>query len=518
MQYFLSRDYELLYRFVPSGVRHPILIILTILLSYGGGLDIYINGPGLYTMSFGLHDTYAFCGQQFFWRPLSNLGYRLLYTAFGTDPLPYHVLDLSIHGLNALLVYYIARKLSKDSVVALVAGLMFAAFYRHSGLLFSTGLFYEHGYVLFCLLAILNFLHFQDTNKTSYLLTSLISIFIALQIKDSAMVAFPLILALDQLYRPYPLPRIRWRIILCLVGVGIVYFVLRMHFMPYLGKGASAWLDPIHGLGVFKMLKQLHKALYITISNVCPGKDMSSVFYLGFAVFLWKATKHRRLVVTTGILLVISILPLLVSSGLANRYLYLSTAFSVIFLAIIIRYTASALAVRMLSSYGDFGVGLVTGVTLLLIISFNTYKIQDYEAQYREAGCFLRSNIEDIVNTFPNGTKNFRLCLINTPIEISREDSGVQVWEGRDVNYMLSLFYEEPNSIGEVRQFTTDLGYTLPRHQERISEIISNDELDTMSRDPKNKIMVFNPYTEHMEEMTGKMSQEMRTAIENTRG
>lgn len=288
--------------------------------------------------------------------------------------------------------------------------------------------------------------------------------------------------------------------------------------MPYLGKGASAWLDPIHGLGVFKMLKQLHKALYITISNVCPGKDMSSVFYLGFAVFLWKATKHRRLVVTTGILLVISILPLLVSSGLANRYLYLSTAFSVIFLAIIIRYTASALAARMLSSYGDFGVGLVTGVTLLLIISFNTYKIQDYEAQYREAGCFLRSNIEDIVNTFPNGTKNFRLCLINTPIEISREDSGVQVWEGRDVSYMLSLFYEEPNSIGEVSQFTTDLGYTLPRHQERISEIISNDELDTMSRDPKNKIMVFNPYTERMEEMTGKTSQEMRTATENTRG
>src|SRR3990167_4860014 len=518
MQYFLSRNCESLYRFVPPGARHPILIILTILLSYGGGLDIHINGPGLYTMSFGLHDTFGFCDQAFFWRPMSNLGYRLLYAAFGTDPLPYHVLDLSIHGLNALLVYYIARKLSKDSVVALVAGLMFAAFYRHAGLLLSSGLFYEHGYALFCLLAVLTFLHFQDTNKMGYLAISLTSIFVALQIKDSAMVAFPLILALDQLYRPHPLPRIRWGLLLWLAGVGAAYFGLRMYFMPHLGRGASAWMDPITGMGVFKMLKQIHKAVYITISNVCPGKDISSVFYLGFIVFLWKAAKHRRPAVTAGALVIISILPLLLSSGLANRYVYLSTAFSVIFLAIIIRYTASALAVRMLSSYGDFGVGLVTGVTLLLIISFNTYKIQDYEAQYREAGCFLRSNIEDIVNTFPNGTKNFRLCLINTPIEISREDSGVQVWEGRDVNYMLSLFYEEPNSIGEVRQFTTDLGYTLPRHQERISEIISSDELDTMSRDPKNKIMVFNPYTKHMEDMTGKTSQEMRTAIENTRG
>jgi hypothetical protein len=58
----------------------------------------------------------------------------------------------------------------------------------------------------------------------------------------------------------------------------------------------------------------------------------------------------------------------------------------------------------------------------------------------------------------------------------------------------------------------------MPRHQEKISLRISNDELDRISKDPKNRVMVFNPYTEHMEEMTGKTSQEVRTALANTRG
>lgn len=479
-----------------------------------------LNSTSLITIASGLHETHTFVTQAFFWRPLANYVSRILYAGFGLNPVPYHILALIMHSLNALLVYNIATKLSKDSVVALAAGLMFAAFYRHAGLLFGSGLFYEYGYTFLCLAAIVAFLHFQDTKRPGYLAVSLSSLFVALLLKESAVAAIPIIAVLDQFYRPHPLPRIRWKLILCLAGIGVVYFALRMHFV----SSSEGWtpvrvINAIKDVGIYKILfKHMYKGLYITIANVCPGKDMSGIFYLGFILFIWKAARYRRLAVTTGTLVIISVLPLLCGAGCTNRYLYFSTAFSVIFLAVVIRYSVVALTDRILSPYAGVGVGLVTGTVLLLIVSLNIHKIHTLEAMYREASCLHKSNIEDVVTAFPNGTKNFRLFLINTPINLPRSRGGIQIWEGGiNVKYILSLFYEEPNSIGEVIQLTTDLGYPVSAQQEKISIRTSNKELDNISQDPKSKVLVFNPYTKHLEDKTGKTSQEIRMAIENTR-
>ncbi len=412
MQQTLLQNCERIYRFLPPATLHPVLIVLMVLFAYGGGLSIFFCGAGLYTITASQHDIHAFLGQNFYWRPLTSYTYHILYDAFGLNPLPYHVFDLTIHSLNALLVYYIARKLSKDSVIALLAGLMFAAFYRHSGLLFSGGLFYDLGYTLFSLAAILSFLHYQDTNRARHLATALACILIALPIKDSAAMLFPIILVLDQLYRPHPLPRIRWGLILCLVSAGVIYLVLRTHFLPSSAGGSHELLRSFGKLGVHESFYQIRKGLFVTISNVCPGRDLSYVFYFGFIVFLWKATEYRRLAVTVGLPLLISTVPLLFTYGSANRYLYFSTALSVIFLAAVIRYTARTLAGRMLPSYGETGVGLVTGAVLLLVLSFNVYKIKTYETQYRDASELFRSNLEDIATAFPEGTSGFSLYLV----------------------------------------------------------------------------------------------------------
>lgn len=498
----------------------PYLIIMsTILWSYAGGLGIHLSGSGLFTIAYGLQDTHTFVGQTVYWRPLTNYIFQSLYAGFGLNPLPYHLLDLIIHSLNTLLVYHIASRLSRDGVIALAAGVMFAAFYRHASLLFSGGFFYEHGYALFCLVAIATFLHYQDTNKAAYLAFALFSILIALLIKESAIVAFPVIAVLDQLYRPPSLPspvpvryvaRIRWGLIFCLVIIGIIYVACRMHFMPHSGGGMPGWLNPIKTLGAGKMFGQIYKGFYLTISNVCPGKDMSGVFYLGFMVFVWKATMYRRLAITTGTLLIISVLPLFFTHGLASRYVYLSTAFSVMLLAIVIRYSARSLAERILPSYSDVGVGLVTGVILLLIVSFNVHKIHRRAVLHTEAGKLLWSNLEDIVTTFPNGTKGFRLYLVNNPMTLPRSTEGIEVWEHIiNINQILRLFYKEPDSAGEVGELVVDLGYPIFKHRQRIT----SEELDCISQDPKNRIMVFNPYTRHLVDMTGKTSQAIRVAI-----
>lgn len=502
---------------------HCFLIILTTLWAYGGGLDIYPNGPGLFPTAVSLQHSINTFGQPEYWRPLSWCIYRMLHAVSWPNFLPYHVLDLTIHSLNALLVYYVAMKLSKDGVVALAAGLMFAAFYCHAGLLFGSGLFQEHGSAFFCLVAIASFLHFQDTDTRSYLIVSLSSIIIALLIRESALVAFPIIVSLDQLYRPRPLPRVRRGLILWLAGIGVVYVIAKMHFTTSPAGSVSAWLSPLKDWGVVNMLKQMNMAMYLTISDVCPGRDMRGVFYVGFILFIWKSTTHRRLAVTALTLLIISVLPLFCSFGLLDRYVYLPSAFSVILLATVIRYSAVALADRIVPSYARLGTGLVTGVVLLLIVCFNAHKIHVLEVQYRAAGNLLRTNLEDITMAFPNGTEGLRLYLINNPMDLPRNRSGTKeyshylhpkVWDHiHNVDWVLQLFYGRPQSVGEVKELTVDLGYPISEHRQKVS----NEELDCISRDPRDRIMVFNPYTRHLVDMTGKTSQEIRVAIGNSK-
>jgi hypothetical protein len=339
---------------------------------------------------------------------------------------------------------------------------------------------------------------------------------IALTLKETALAAFPILLVLDSLYRPHPLPRIRWNLILCITGLVGTYFAARMLLTTSPAGGITTHLGTVPFLGPHKLLKQVYRGLYWTIANVCPGKDLSGLFYLGFALFIWKVKEYRRLAITTGLLVVCSVIPICFTHGIAKRYLYLSSALSVIFLATIIRYSAKALADRIMSSRPN-AAEVLAGVTLLIILSFIVYKIHTLEVYYREAGSLLWSNIADIVAAFPNGTGNFKLCLINTPIDLPHSKYGIQVWEREGINYALSLFFKS-HSIPNVKQFTTDLGYSLPHHQWKITKIISNEELDIISKDPNNKVMVFNPYTKHLEDVTGKTSEEIKTAVGKTQG
>lgn len=51
--------------------------------------------------------------------------YRIIYNIFGSNPLQYHALNLSIHIVNGLLLYVIISKISKQSIIAFFTALVF---------------------------------------------------------------------------------------------------------------------------------------------------------------------------------------------------------------------------------------------------------------------------------------------------------------------------------------------------------------------------------------------------------
>jgi hypothetical protein len=61
---------------------------------------------------------------QDYWRPLSFLTFRAMYSIFGGDPLPYHLLNLGIHLASVVLVFELTRRLVDGKVAPVVAALV----------------------------------------------------------------------------------------------------------------------------------------------------------------------------------------------------------------------------------------------------------------------------------------------------------------------------------------------------------------------------------------------------------
>jgi hypothetical protein len=65
-------------------------------------------------------------------RPLTKgLYFRFAWSAFGLDPLPYHVVSIAVHALNAILAGAVLRRLGISSLVSWLAAFVFAAHLCH---------------------------------------------------------------------------------------------------------------------------------------------------------------------------------------------------------------------------------------------------------------------------------------------------------------------------------------------------------------------------------------------------
>lgn len=70
--------------------------------------------------------------QTFYYRPLQSLSYRLDYSLWGLYPDGYHVLNIAFHVGSAILVFLLVRRFSKNNVLGLACGALFAVHPIHT--------------------------------------------------------------------------------------------------------------------------------------------------------------------------------------------------------------------------------------------------------------------------------------------------------------------------------------------------------------------------------------------------
>lgn len=166
-----------------------------------------------------------------YYRPLFSLCLALQYALWGANPLGYHLVNLLLHGLAALLVTLLAADLVKDRRGAVVAGLLFAVHPVHAEAVAYVAAVNELLCTIFALAALRSYIRSRDDRPWTAGLPAAAFFFAALLSKEMAITVPLLALAWDLICRGNS-PGRALRRSLPLFGVCGIYLLLRATVLP----------------------------------------------------------------------------------------------------------------------------------------------------------------------------------------------------------------------------------------------------------------------------------------------
>ncbi|KKU86110.1 MAG: TPR domain protein [Candidatus Gottesmanbacteria bacterium GW2011_GWA2_47_9] len=175
------------------------------------------------------------------WRPISSLAFALQYKVFGANPAGFHFIGILFHLINALLVYFLAKKLLNRTDGALAIASLWALhpvlteavswISNQSSLIFF-------GFFLTAILAL-----FKERFWASYLFFAF-----SLLSKETALGGLVVIAAI------FFINKINWKKFIPFVLIGLAYFWLRFEILESLGDHVlrgSFWQNLLLAPAVF---------------------------------------------------------------------------------------------------------------------------------------------------------------------------------------------------------------------------------------------------------------------------
>lgn len=128
--------------------------------------------------------------------PVVYLSFWFDYLIAGTHYQWYHFVDLSIHAVNGVLIWYFVKKQSDDASLALFSGVIFAASFAASDAVLWSSSRVDLLAVMFSLLTLVLFQLYLKNNRGVFLAVSLVAFILALGSKGTPVVIPFLMLAL----------------------------------------------------------------------------------------------------------------------------------------------------------------------------------------------------------------------------------------------------------------------------------------------------------------------------------
>jgi len=293
----------------------------------------------------------------YFFRPVTLLSLWLSTKLYGTEAIYFHLENVLLHGVNAVLVYFFLLKVliragksySQALWPSVTAGLFFALLPSHSEAVIWIVARADLLATFFALCCLYYYVEWLETNKKIFLIGFCTALVLALCSKESAF-AIPLLLAVVTVYHLYSFGNYRLfqsKYIIptfCAVVILIIYFLARR---IVIGEIVGGYRGENFSLDVYE-----RNLFFYTLRTVIPPISSQDLLYkislyrthLQYLLFIalailvllpkWRAVK--LLIIGLALFSVLPVLHRPVALHLLSdeRYLYLPTAFSCMFLAL----------------------------------------------------------------------------------------------------------------------------------------------------------------------------------------
>jgi len=186
-----------------------LFLTLATLVAYGNSLqngfvwddhDIIVNNAvnrdiANFFSLFSSADSTVAGNQKTYYRPLNRLTYMLDYQLFGLHPAGYHFVNILIHLMTVILLYFVARELFTKSVPAFIAALIFAVHPVNTEAVNFISARNSSLAAFFVLLTLMTYLHAQaENNKSSSYLSGLFFLMGLLCKEQAIMLPFVLLI------------------------------------------------------------------------------------------------------------------------------------------------------------------------------------------------------------------------------------------------------------------------------------------------------------------------------------
>lgn len=278
------------------------------------------------------------------YHPLTMLAYLAEYTCFGINPMPYHLLNVSLHLINTWLVFQFIRKLSGKKPAALVVSILFAVHPMHVESVAWVSELKDMLYTFFYLLSLLVYLRYIDLGYRVKHFMGAVLFFSASLLSKSAAVTLPVLLIAIDVYKGRNIGR---RLLL----EKIPFFLLSLLFgtlaiLSQQAGGALSYVSLHYGLVDNIFIFTYAVAFYIVKSAVpfglsvmhyypgtqggaLPWQYYASLPFLAFIAWLLFRPNSLRKEIAFGVcffLTTISIMLQIIPVGIAvtaERYTYM---------------------------------------------------------------------------------------------------------------------------------------------------------------------------------------------------
>ncbi len=306
------------------------LILITFLL-YGRSVNNFLISDDYYAIEVGQNHYGGLQPTDWFYRPVSFMTIYAFFLSFGYNSIPYHLMYLFIHILNAFLVYKIALLFDKKLVGVFSSLLFLVQKFNYEAILWIGGI-YDAIVTVFFLSTIFYFLTWLNNRKEKYWYYTAILFTLTLFSKESGVAIIPVLILYHYLTeRDVKFWNIRFTLFSVITGIYL-----------FLNKSVESivWRSFHHYVLLYFAYLEL---LFMPFKSITtpPSIDNTYFMLLVILIFYFFVFKSKKNIVRLSLISVLfSIIPYLLQSNIQMRYFYLPSTFASVLMVLVLEKVA----------------------------------------------------------------------------------------------------------------------------------------------------------------------------------